>query len=660
MELKEEIEVFNYIGGLTEEYKINHIEEITKDNIHPISNIEADGKIITDSFLRNDFIIMSSFKVKNEIDLNNPNVKEISLIGFSITLIKNNKNQEISINIPIKEEKSILKKNFYNQNFFFYDFITINEEKNYLIIYIFSQLHIFKVYQKDENLKYIKIKLKNFENRNKKFKLMYLGSNLEKNKNILEIGLILKPENNFLFVPIDITDKNSKLEEKEYKIDIEKYKTILSKFKRSYTDKFIFIEKETNKSYILSKDESNNEITVKELETHIWENKNVSGKEFSYLYNIDGNTYLISEIPKEEENEDNYLNIGIFNVFYNKEIDKYNLKLFQKVKIKNDGGYKEFKFNLTNCLSVNIGEKLFFIQLAQNGCVSMINRFQLNSNNLEISRQNYEKWNEKSSFIFYIQNKIYFSNFGDNFEKLGKCYIEYKNEEIIEPKNDDKENENEKDIENIKVHKKENKKKKKKKEEQIIIEKNIINSKDDNEIKIIIEEIINRKIEKHKKRIEKLKTENEERFNNIKKDIKKQKEENKRLEQKCSELLKRLQKLNEIKNKCQEENEEEENEMNINFKSYSINNNYKNNYHDYKNSQSQNNRINMSNNSQILNFRQVNPQQQLMNQYNYSNNNQNLLYNNNHLNLNDPRIIQFLQHQQYQRNMMMGNAFLNK
>ena len=46
---------------------------------------------------------------------------------------------------------------------------------------------------------------------------MYLGS--KKSEDNFEIGLLLKPENKFLFLTIDINDKNKKVEEKEYIID---------------------------------------------------------------------------------------------------------------------------------------------------------------------------------------------------------------------------------------------------------------------------------------------------------------------------------------------------------------------------------------------------------------------------------------------------------
>ena len=194
--MQEEIKVLNYIEGLSEEYIINSQQEITKDELQTLLDNKND-RIITNIIIKDDFIISVNVKIKNQLDYENTNIKEIALNAFGLSIIKpnlkndSNKNQEININIPIKGEKNISKKNFFAQNYYFYDFITMDDTKNYLIVYLFSQLHIFKIYQKNETLKYNKITQKNFENKNNKFKAMYLGTYLNKNKNILEIGLII-------------------------------------------------------------------------------------------------------------------------------------------------------------------------------------------------------------------------------------------------------------------------------------------------------------------------------------------------------------------------------------------------------------------------------------------------------------------------------------
>ena len=77
--------------------------------------------------------------------------------------------KEININIPLKGEKTISTKNFYNLSFYFYDYITVDKTKNYLIVYIFDQLHVYKIKIQKYEILYTKIKIQNFSvNRRRK------------------------------------------------------------------------------------------------------------------------------------------------------------------------------------------------------------------------------------------------------------------------------------------------------------------------------------------------------------------------------------------------------------------------------------------------------------------------------------------------------------
>ena len=670
--MQEAIKVLNYIEGLSEEYKIISKQEITKDNLQILFENKND-LIITNIKIKNDFIISTYAKVKNQIDYESSNIKEITLNAFGISIIKpnlkndSNKKEEININIPIKGGKTILKKNFFAQNYYFYDFTVIDDTKNYLIVYIFSQLHIFKIYKKNEALKYNKIIQKNFENQNNKFKAMYLGKNL--NKNVLEIGLLLKPENIFLFINIDISDKNAKLEEDEYCVDKDKYKNILSRFKRSFCGKYIFTNKETNQKYLIYKDYNKKEMIVKELEiNHIWDNNNQNGNNFYYIYNIGDKTYMIAEIQeKNEEQDNNNIKFGIYSLIYDKEKDKYLISLIQQIRIKNEDGTKEYLINIdsSNSLSVNFKESVIFILFDEKGSVDSINKIKLNANNLEISKNFSEKFKEWSLLVLFIKDEIYFWKFSDEFEKLGKCIIKYEitkieSTEKKEYTNNESEK-NEKDNHNKKNKKKSHKKHEEKNDE---IEEEEDNSEYNNKMKELIEEIIKKRTEKNMKKIEKLKKENDKKIKIIKDDINLQNKELEILDKKFNDLLKRAEAINKMKKSFKEENEDEEEEekeiTNNSHKNKNIDNNYYTKNPHYTKKQNLN-KINIMNNQQINQYRQIN-QEQMMNQFNIPNPNPNLLYLNNIINLNGPIIKQLLLQQiqqQQQRNMLnQGNYFL--
>ena len=188
----QEIEIINY-NKLGEGYKINKSKIIKEENLEKILDNNNSDKIIITTRVIEKYIIIISTKVKNMLELNNKKAKDIQLDSFNITIIEynsnNNKFQQIMINIPIKGDVKISKKIFFNQKFYFFDLIPIDNNKSFFILYLFEQLHFFKLYKKEELLKYNKIKVKNF---NKETSVSYVSKNLIKNKNILESIKLLK------------------------------------------------------------------------------------------------------------------------------------------------------------------------------------------------------------------------------------------------------------------------------------------------------------------------------------------------------------------------------------------------------------------------------------------------------------------------------------
>ena len=108
---KEEIEIINF-NNYREEYKINKIKVVKKENIERLFVNQIEDKIVINAEIIERFFIIISVKLKNQLDLNNQNSKEIKLNSFNITIIKfdTNNNQQININIPIKGEINISKK----------------------------------------------------------------------------------------------------------------------------------------------------------------------------------------------------------------------------------------------------------------------------------------------------------------------------------------------------------------------------------------------------------------------------------------------------------------------------------------------------------------------------------------------------------------------
>ena len=308
---EQEIKVINNFSTLKPTYKTNILPELLQDKLEQIipkenTNEKNDRFICNIKLIENYIIIISAKTSKNLSEINS-----IKILGFEVSVIKLNLNSneeksEINISIPLKEPKVFTNKNFLVQKYFFSDFIKISEEKNYFHICVFDQLHIFKIYIKDNQLKYNKIELKKF---NEKSKVLYLGEYYNKKENILEIDLLIKPMNNILILEINTDEKSQKVDEKIYEFSNMKYnnKNVFHKYLRSFCGKFLFTEKETDKKYLIYR--NNDDIIIKPVNLNEPNNNSLL-----FLYTHENNLYLITEIPKENENEECYLNLGIFTL----------------------------------------------------------------------------------------------------------------------------------------------------------------------------------------------------------------------------------------------------------------------------------------------------------------------------------------------------------
>ena len=594
---EQEIQIINYnkLGG---GYKINKTKIIQEENLEKILDNHNSEKITITAQVIEKYIILISAKVKNMLELNNKKEKDIQLDSFNITIIEydsnNNKFQQIMINIPIKGNIKISKKIFFNQKFYFFDLIPIDNKKSYFILYLFEQLHFFKLYKKEDLLKYNKIKVKNF---NKETNVIYLGKNLIKNRNILEIELLLKPKNSFYFIPIDISDANKKLEEKEYNLKEVENKNIFHKIIKSNCGMFIFTDKNSNQNYIVTKDDNSNEINMKELVINNIGDNQSQELTILFLFKIIDKIYIITHLVnnKEEDEQNNYLVFGIYNVIYVEKDNNYSMELFQEIKIVNDEGIKEYRFNMNNLnnIFINLGKKFYIFHLENNGEINMINIFQLDSK-LNFDKIICDKYQEMTLLITILNNDIFCSKNIDEFLQEKKYIMnENKNNNEEDESNNEEQNESidKKDLINDKLNEKDDEDKQ---ISEIKLQK-LINENNYKGINNEIKKIISQRIEFNVKKLNKMVKDNKNKFKQIKQDIKLQKEQHHKFKEKHDNILKVINAIKKIaidNNKFYDEYEEEENEIDN-----KINYNYNNNYNPYQRASTQNynNNFNFSN-----------------------------------------------------------------
>ena len=538
-----EIKVLNYSNILQSTYKTNVIPELIKDKLEKIiqkeNNQDKSDRFISNIKLIENFIIIISTKISRNLS----ELNSIKILGFEISIIKldlnpGEKQEEINISLPLKEQKVITNKTLLVQKYFFSDFIKVSETKNYFHICVFDQLHIYKIYIKDNQLKYNKIELKKF---NEKTKILYLGECFDKKENMVEIDLLLKPMNNLMILEISTDDKNQKINEKIFEL---KYgdKNIFHKYLRSFCGKFLFTEKETDKKYLIYRE--NDDMNIKPIEFDLKnnDNNNMDGnnRDIHFLYTFENNLYLLAELPKENEEEDGYIILGIFNLFYNQDKDIYESKLIQKILIKNEGRNKDYfiNINIDTDISVQTNDSLIYIQLGRNGSVENIYRLNTNAKELQISKIILAKFEQKFILLSFIKENVFISklekNESNDIER--NCIINYEQEE--KPVNDEGVNqlkiENEKLIDN---YNKINNEKEIEKYSDEALER-ILTNLNNNIDKIIID-----RIEQNNEKLEPIKQEYETKFEMIKQDILTQKKENEKLEKRLDEILIRIGEL---------------------------------------------------------------------------------------------------------------------
>ena len=635
-----EIEIINFNNKLTEGYKLNKTKIIHEENLEKILDNQNSDKIIMTSQIIEKYIIIISVKVKNMLELNNKKEKDIQLDNFNITIIEHdfekNKFKQIMINIPIKKDINISKKIFFNQKFYFFDLVPIDNTKSFFILYIFDQLHFFKLYQKEEQLKYNKIKVKNFD---KETNVIYIGKNLKLDKNVLEIELLLKPKNCFYFIPIDITDSNKKLEENEYNLNEKENKNIFNKYIKSNFDTFIFTDKNLNQNYIVTKDDNSNEIIIKELIINSIGNNQIKELTIIFLFKIKDKIYLISNLRNnsEEDGQNKYSIFEIYNVFYVVKDNNYNMELLQQIKILNNEGFKDFNFNMNNSnnIFINIGRKLYIFHLGQSGVIDVINIFQLDSN-LNFDKYYYEKYQQMTSLIIILNNDIFFSKNADEFLQEKKYILNNDINYIEENKDNNKEQDESNDDENL-IN---DKPKEKDEIEKPISESKLlklVNESKNPKINIEIESIILNRIKFNEDKIDKYVKENANKIKLIKQDIKFQKEEHKKFKEyyeKLSNIINGITKIiNNADNEEIEEEEEIDNKMNYNYN------------HNYRNFQREATQNYSNCNNNLIN--QMNIPLQKSSSYNY----QNYSYNNN------GQLNPYLMNQKYQNGNMINNNY---
>jgi hypothetical protein len=162
-----DIYIKNY-SNIGKEYKIyfkkveSDIDKLTFDKDFYISNLkEKDGYF---------FVTMNKISPLDESTINYSTLKIHIIKNFS----ESNKSQK-KVDIEIKKEKKISKKDFQNLKFLNYDFLKVNDNICFLFVLLLNKFYLFKIYDNPnkDSLDYTRLK---FENNKSNNKYLYLGN----------------------------------------------------------------------------------------------------------------------------------------------------------------------------------------------------------------------------------------------------------------------------------------------------------------------------------------------------------------------------------------------------------------------------------------------------------------------------------------------------
>ena len=249
-----------------------------------------------------------------------------------------------------------------------------------------------------------------------------------------------------LEIPTD--DKNQKINEKTFELKYND-KNIFHKYLRSFCGKFLFTEKESDKKYLIYRE--NDDMNIKPVEFDLKKNNDDNNIEANncyihFLYTLENNLYLLAELPKENEEENGYIILGIFNLFYNQDKDVYESKLIQKILINHEGRNKDYfiNINMDRDISIQTNDSLIFIQLGKNSSVENIYTLNTNAKELQISKIILAKYEQKFILLSFIKENIFISkllkNDSNDIEK--NCVLNYEQNEKLLKLEDNKANEN--------------------------------------------------------------------------------------------------------------------------------------------------------------------------------------------------------------------------
>lgn len=425
-----EIKTYNNI-------KVNKIQIIPEEEIEESQNELTSGKenkFISDIKEKNGYSFITLHKI-NSFD-----GEYVKYGSLEIEIIKflQNGNKFIKDIIKIKKEKSIKKIELQSLSFVHYDLFKVSDNISFLFLFLIDEFYFYKLYEKHDDLIHYKLLKTIKKESEKKKKYLFLGN--YEYENTLEYIFLEKPKNYFLifiFNLSSITNENKENNEIDYKTEKrilenngnQNFK--LNKFNRGINiNKYLFVEEESLK-FLIYKDKNNKDkMSMYKLEIEYKDNKLINKIRNPLLLNKNNKMFMIIDLVKNEifYDKKNIVILGIFEIYFNEEKNKYHTKLLQEVYINiKSENYSLMLISINKFIIID-GLTIYNINLDNDCLINKIYSYKVDK--IYLSKKFY--LNEDEEFIriyFYTKNEVSYIK-KNKINKIMKDYMSFINSTI--------------------------------------------------------------------------------------------------------------------------------------------------------------------------------------------------------------------------------------
>lgn len=367
--------------------KVEEFQELSSE-LFSINNLNQDEHIIMNkmrNYGRVNVSIFTKYSLEDDTYINLSNM----IVKISDFSTKKTNHIQLFVSAKKMQIRALLPSKFVN-----FDYAQISKNTGILFLIVFKVIFIYKITQFKDHIQYEKIFN---DSKNESTFVLFLGS--ERENEMINYHVLLKPNNNFVMVQCSYKDNKIEVSKKEGDKDLSStYK--FDRFTLTNSPMSLFVEKQDNVNVLV--DKNNYSLSVLKCPVDLTTNA------FFIFSNDKGELFLFTDSSNDKD-----IKIEIYKITYQLFQNYYFSNLVQTINIKCDGMSRHI-FNMTN-------EKTFDIFLGDEYLI-----FELDSTTKLVSK--IFKVNIQKSIL---SKKFDFNLYDDEDENMKKLLLSvYKDEKF--------------------------------------------------------------------------------------------------------------------------------------------------------------------------------------------------------------------------------------